>query len=133
MTINKKYQRFLKYFIIGFSTFLFDLILLYVFTDFFKINYLISVSLAFLIAVSINYYFSRRFVFSKTKRDLKLGFYIFLGITISGLIFITLLMLLLVEKLNLNYLVARIIVAGIVGIYNYTTNLFFNFKVVGEH
>jgi len=131
--MSKTITRFSKYFLIGFFTFLFDLFLLYFLTDFLSINYLISTGLAFLIAVSINYYFSRRFVFSKTTREVNQGYCIFLGITGAGLIIVVLLMAILVERTNLDYLSARVIVAGIVGVCNYLINLFFTFKVAGKH
>ncbi len=131
--MNKAFIRFLKYFSIGFSTFLFDLFLLFFLTDVLLINYLVSTGLAFIIAISINYYFSRKFVFSKSTRKTKQGYFIFLGIAGLGLLFVVFLMALFVEILFLDYIIARVIVAGIVGMYNYLVNLFLNFKVVGNH
>ncbi len=133
MKSNRALIRFLKYSSVGFSTFIFDLFLLYFFTDILLINYLISTGLAFVIAITINYHLSRKFVFSKTTRGAKHGYYIFLSIAGLGLLFVVLLMALFVEKMNLNYVLARIIVAGIVGMYNYLVNLFLNFKVAGNH
>lgn len=130
---NKTITRFLKYASIGVSTFLFDLFLLYFLTDVLLINYLISTGLAFVIAISINYFFSRKFVFSKTVRKVDTGYYIFVMTAVLGLFFVVLLMAILVESLKLDYLIARVIVAGIVGIYNYLVNLFLNFKVAGNH
>jgi len=131
--MKKSIQRFSKYFLIGFSTFLFDLLLLYFFTDFLLINYLVSAGIAFIIAVSINYYFSRKFVFTKTLRKMDHGYYAFLIISGVGLFFVVALMAFLVEILSFNYLISRILVAGIVGIWNYLMNLYFNFKVAGNH
>lgn len=131
--MHKGLSRFLKYFLVGFSTFLFDLFLLYFLTDVALLHYLLATALAFIFAVSVNYYFSRKFVFSKTTRKVNEGYYIFLGVAGIGLVLVVLLMALLVEKIQLNYVVARIIVAGIVGIFSYTTNLFLNFKVAGTH
>lgn len=131
--MNKALVRFLKYSLVGFSTFTLDLFLLYFLTDILLINYLVSTGLAFIIAISINYHFSRKFVFSKTARGKKQGYFIFLSISGLGLLMVIALMALLVEKINLNYVLARIIVALIVGIYNYLVNLFLNFKVAGNH
>jgi len=131
--VNKTVSRFLKYASIGFSTFVFDLFLLYFCTDVLLINYLVSTGLAFIIAVSINYYLSRKYVFSKTTRGVHEGYYIFLGIAGFGLLLVIVLMAIFVEKMYLNYMLARIIVAGIVGMYNYLVNLFLNFKVAGNH
>lgn len=131
--MNKTVLRFLKYFFVGFTTFSFDLFLLYVFTDILLFNYLFAAGLAYLIAVSINYYLSRRFVFPQTVRELDKGYYSFITISGVGLLFVIGLMYFAVEVLNLNHLVSRVIVAGIVGMWNYLMNLFFNFKVAGKH
>lgn len=131
--MSRALVRFFKYFIVGVSTFLLDLLLLYVFTDLFQINYLISTAIAFVIAVSINYYFSRKFVFTKTLQKIDHGYYAFLLISGAGLFFVVILMALFVEKLSFNYLLSRVLVAGFVGIWNYLMNLYFNFRVAGKH
>ena len=131
--MNKTITRFLKYFSIGFSTFLFDLLLLYLLTDFLHIHYIVSTGLAYAVAVSCNYYLSRKFVFSKTLRRVDHGYYAFMCISGAGLLFVVLLMSLLVGVLHFEYLLSRILVAGVVGIWNYLMNLFVNFKVAGKH
>ncbi len=131
--MNKTFIRFFRYFSVGVSTFILDLLLLYLFTDFFLINYLISAGIAFVIAVSINYYFSRKFVFTKTLRKIDHGYYTFLLISGIGLFFVVILMAFFVEILSFNYLFSRVLVAGFVGIWNYLMNLYFNFKVAGNH
>ena len=131
--MRKTIIRFLKYFLVGFSTFLFDLLLLYLFTDFLHLNYLLSVAVAYFIAVSINYYVSRRFVFSKTLERVDKGYVNFILIGSIGLLFVVLLMAFFVETLNIEYVISRIIVAAIVGFWNYLMNLYVNFKVSGNH
>lgn len=126
---KKHLLRFAKYTFVGFSTFVVDLFLIYFLTEILHINYLISVGLSFIIAVTINYHYSRKFVFRETTRELYLGYINFLIIAILGLILIILLMAILVEVFSINYIVARILVACLVGIYNYLTNLLLNFKV----
>ena len=132
-SVNKTFIRFFKYFLVGFSTFILDLLLLYLFTDIFLFNYLVSTGVAYIIAVSINYYFSRRFVFSKTSRRIDHGYYSFLLISGTGLLFVVILMSFFVEILSLDYLLSRILAAGFVGTWNYLMNLYFNFKVAGNH
>jgi putative flippase GtrA len=126
-------QRFLKYSMIGGSTFAFDLVLLYVFTDLMHINYVLASGIAFLIAVSINYYCSRKLVFKGTKRDLRTGYLYFLIIAGTGLFFVMSAMFVLVDVLNLHYLLSRVCIAGVTGFWNYLTNLYFNFKMAGKH
>lgn len=126
-------MRFLKYIVVGFSTFLFDLLLLYILTDILFVNYVLSAGVAFLIAVSINYYLSRTFVFNRTTREFVGGYYWFIAIAGIGMLAVMGLMFLFVAIFGWYYLVSRVVIAGIVGLWNYVMNLFFNFKVVGKH
>jgi putative flippase GtrA len=125
--------RFLKYASVGCSTFLFDLFLLYLLTDSFKIHYAIATPVAFGIAVSINYFISRRFVFKGTLRSVHAGYGVFLAIAGTGMAAVTGLMVVFVEVLHMDYLPARVIIAGMVGMWNYFMNVYVNFKVAGKH
>jgi putative flippase GtrA len=118
---------------VGVSTFLLDLGLLWCMTELLHIPYYLSTGIGFLLAVSVNYFISRHFVFSGTTRPLSHGyaFFIIMAVTsaflISGAVFV------LVQYAGLQYLLARTAVAGIVGVVGYLINLQFNFKVVGLH
>ncbi len=126
-------KRFFTYVQVGGSTFLLDLLLLYIFTDIFLVNYLVATAVAFVIAVSINYIISRRYVFKGTLRQLHTGYVVFGGIALSGLMLVVVLMAIIVEKFHVDFIVARVIVACVVGMWNYLMNLYVNFKVVGQH
>ena len=130
--MNFAVVRFLKYSSVGVSTFLFDLLLLYIFTDILEMNYLVAAGVAFLIAVSINYVVSRKFVFKGTLRGVKSGYVNFIGIAGIGLLFVVSSMYVLVTVFSLPPLISRIGVAGITGFWNYLMNLFINFKVAGK-
>ena len=131
--VPRSVQRFLKYSVIGGGTFSFDLVLLYVLTDIIHVNYVLAAGLAFLVAVSINYYLSRKFVFNGTTRDLRSGYLYFLLIAGTGLFFVMSAMFVLVDVLNFHYLVSRVCIAGVTGFWNYLTNLYFNFKMAGKY
>lgn len=131
--MKKSLQRFLKYASVGTSTFLFDLLLLYILIDYVKIYYPLATALAFGVAVSINYFISRRFVFTGTLRSVHAGYGMFLSIALVGMGAVTGLMVVFVEVFHLSYLPARVIIAGIVGLWNYLMNLYVNFKVAGRH
>jgi putative flippase GtrA len=126
-------KRFILYSFIGAGTFAFDLFLLFLFTDIMGMNYLVAVGIAFLIAVSINYILSRQFVFKGTTRGHSEGYSYFIIIAILGLVLVTGSMYVLVELLGVYYLVARVLIACLTGIWNYLMNLFFNFKVAGVY
>jgi putative flippase GtrA len=131
--MDKATVRFLKYFVVGFSTFLFDLLLLYILTDIVLVNYVLSAGVAFLIAVSVNYYFSRIFVFTQTERRFVSGYYWFIGIAGVGVLMVMSLMFLFVAIFGWPYLISRVLIASVVGVWNYLMNLFFNFNVAGKH
>ncbi len=132
MIMSTKIIRFARYTAVSVSTFLLDLLLLFLFTDFFGWQYVFSAGVAFIIAVSINYFVSRRFVFRGTVRSVGEGYGIFLAIAFAGLITVTALMALFVGVFGWHYLISRILIAGIVGFGNYLMNLYVNFKVVGS-
>lgn len=144
MDINKAYvsflnietpafQRFFKYALVGGSTFLFDLLLLSLFIGVLHWNPAGAAGFAFLIAVSINYVLSRRFVFKGTLRSVHAGYGGFLAIAGCGLLIVTVGMHGLVNVLGWNYLLSRVLIALVTGTWNYLLNLYVNFRVAGKH
>jgi putative flippase GtrA len=126
------YKRFFRYAAIGVGTLIFDLAMLYVAVSTLHISYLIATPVSFLIAVSCNYILSRNIVFKGTKRSWHGGYAYFISIALLGAVLTTSLVATLVSFFGLYYLLARVLVAGIVGIGNYLFNLYINFKVAGE-
>ena len=126
-------QRLLKYTSIGVGTFAFDLALLFVLIDLLQINYLLAAAAAFAIAVSVNYLISRHFVFRGTLRGVGSGYLNFMFIAGTGLLVVVGGMYVLVDVLSLHYLISRVSIAGLAGLWNYLMNLYVNFKVVGQH
>jgi len=124
--------RLLKYSSVGLSTFILDLAMLFILTDLFNIYYVLSASLAFLISFSVNYPLSRRYVFTGTLRSVGTGYIIFIFIGSAGLVMVGSLMYALVDLVGLNYIISRVIIAAIVGLWNYFMNLYVNFKVAGK-
>lgn len=125
--------RFLRYSAIGVATLSFDLMLLAAATQLLHIPYYVATPVAFLVAVSLNYALSRTFVFKGTERPVHHGYAYFIAIALVGALAITGAVYLLVTYAHLYYLLARILVAGVVGIANYLSNLHLNFKVAGKH
>ncbi len=130
---RRSVTRFLKYLSVGVSTLSFDLLLLFALTEWLQVPYYLATPGAFLVAVTINYVVSRRHVFTGTERTLHTGYAYFITFALVGAGVTTLGVTLLVTYLGLYYLVARILVAGFVGMGTYLSNLFLNFKVAGKH
>ncbi|MEK7079924.1 MAG: GtrA family protein, partial [Patescibacteria group bacterium] len=76
---------------------------------------------------------SRLHGFRGTERSWHAGYGYFLLAAGSGALLSTSGVALLVLIFHLHYLVARILVAGFVGMLTYLINLRFNFRVMGTH
>lgn len=126
-------ERFIRYGMVGGSTLLIDLTILYVLTEIFSVHYQIGIAIGFLIAVSINYLVSRRWVFKHTDRGFLMGYVFFIKFALVGLFLTMSITWYLVEILGIYYLASRLGAAGIVGVSNYLSNLYLNFRVAGKH
>lgn len=126
-------KRFARYTVVGTSTFAIDLALLYILIDIVALNYLVGAGVAFVCAISINYFLSRRYVFKGTQRDIRSGYVNFIAIALVGLLIVIGGMYVLVSLLGVGYVIARFIVAVMTGFWNYLLNLFVTFKVAGRH
>ncbi|HVM73784.1 MAG TPA: GtrA family protein [Candidatus Paceibacterota bacterium] len=133
MQLSPTYRRFARYSIIGASTFLLDLAMLYVAVSIIGIPYYVATPCSFLIAVSCNYFWSRHFVFHGSERSLHAGYAYFIMVALSGAATTTMLVAGLVSFVGIYYIFARIIVAGVIGMANYLFNLHINFNVAGKH
>ncbi|WP_320176024.1 GtrA family protein [Maridesulfovibrio sp.] len=129
---TKGFLRFLRYTYVGGGTFLFDLAMLYLFTDGLKWHPVFAAGVAFLIAVSTNYLISRKLVFKGTSRKFKQGYLGFLLIAVTGLIIVTGGMFLMVDILQWQYIISRILISLVTGLWNYLLNLYVNFRVAGK-
>lgn len=128
---KKSITRFGKSFGVGLVTFALDLALLSLFIDVFHLYYVVAAGVAFVIATSLNYVISRRYVFTGSERGVRSGYLLFLLIGGVGVLIITTLMYVLVDVFAFHYLISRILIAGVVGWWNYLMNLHVNFKVAG--
>lgn len=125
--------RFAKYCLVGGSTFLLDLILLFIFTHSLGWSPVMSSGFAYFIAVSVYYILSRKLVFQGTLRGVGEGYLGFMLIAGAGVATVTIGMHLLVTILEWQYLLSRLIVAVVTGMWNYLLNLYVNFRVAGTH
>ncbi len=124
------FRRFVLYSMVGVGTYLFDLLLIYLFKTFLSFPDALAVGLGFLIAVSTNFLISYLWVFKGTEQTKLRGYLYFICIATFGLAVIVVGTLSVKTFFSLDLYVARTIIAGIVGILNYTLNAFFNFKMI---
>jgi len=114
------------------SCFGLDVLILFLLVELLLTNYLISAVISFIIAHTINYILSRYWIFKGTKTKFAQSYLQFFLVAIVGIIFLVSAMTILVETLNLHYLVSKILVAITLGLFNFFMNYFFTFKLGHE-
>ena len=123
------FSRFVGYSVLGTSAFAIDLGLIYIFYEVIGLAYTLSVPLAFLMATSLHYGAARALVFHDTTRPIGSGYFLFIGIMVTNALIITGLVYALVEYGGMDLYIARIGVAGIIGLVSFYVNARYNFKV----
>ena len=89
-------------------------------TEIFNVRYLISCAISFSVSVILNYFLSIKYVFNVTHKTSKgAEILIFVFLSVIGLMLNQFLMWWTVERLSINYLIAKIIATVIVMGYNY--------------
>ena len=87
-----------------------------------------ATGISFLIANSIHYLFGRTWIFAGSDRKVAAGYVLFVGNAIVGLIVTIGLFWAFTRLMNLNYLVARVIVSIFAGLAVFVLNAGLNFK-----
>ncbi|MDB2158900.1 MULTISPECIES: GtrA family protein [Clostridium] len=119
-------NQIIKFGIVGVLAFLIDYVLLFVLVEYLGMYYLISSAISFTVSVVFNYICSMKFVF--TRRDdisKKKEFIVFLILSIVGLLINQAMMWIMVDKLLIYYMISKIIVTGIVMIWNFISRKIF--------
>jgi len=120
--MKKLMEQILKFGVVGGLAFLIDYSILYVLTEFAGLHYLISGGISFTISVIFNYLMSIFWVFETKKDQNKTRqFLIFVILSIIGLGINQIVIWLLVEKLSIHYMIAKIAATAIVMVYNFIT------------
>lgn len=115
-------RQFLGYVVVGGTAFIFDFTALFVLTDYFHFYYLASASAGFLLGMLVNYFLCIRHVFNfRAVKDRQFHeFSLFAAIGIAGLLLNNSLLYGLTDGAGLHYLLAKVLVAGIVLIFNFS-------------
>ena len=116
MNINK----IIKYSIVGGIAFIADFSIFYMAINFIGVNYFVSGIYSFIVGVFVNYFLARRFVFynhNKVKKSTELlGVYLISGI---GLLIHQFTIYSLVEFINSDIYVSKILASLVVFLWNY--------------
>jgi len=133
MSLKKFAFRFIAFNGIGICAFIIDIVLLTLLTEYFKVYYLTSAALAFIIATTFHYLVVRRIAFKSTSRPLAQGYAYFIIIAIINLILTILILKFSVEIIGLHYLIARPLVSVFIGLWNFIISTKLTFKTPLYH
>jgi putative flippase GtrA len=123
-------KRGAKYATVGGGTYLFDLCLIYIMTTYLGVNTTLAVGLGYLVAVNLNFLLTYYYVYRGTTQTLGQGYLFFITLIFFGALIIAYGTTYLATEFSLPLLLARSIVAIMVGTTNFLINTFFNFKLV---
>ncbi len=124
--VSKKTENLLiqifKFGIVGVIATVIDFGFLYIFKEFAHINTIIANTLSFCISVIYNYIASVKWVFNVNKeKNPKKNFILFIVFSVIGLILNDAIMWVCTDKLNIHYLIAKVIATALVMIFNFVT------------
>jgi putative flippase GtrA len=107
-----------------------DFLVLYVLTEIFEVNYLLSAVVGFMVGLCINYLLSVKWVFNSRSLDNKhLEFIAFGGIGLVGLGINTTGMWFLTDELGVYFLFSKVLITGIVFLWNFTARRSLLFQI----
>jgi len=132
-TNNTKIQ-FVRYIFVGGIAAVVNIGLLFVLTSIFDIYYIISNVVAFIAGLTVNYFLTKKLVFtSKTRINSKLEYCIYGIIGIAGLIIDTTILWFLTSKIGIFYLLSKVISTLIVFAWNFSARKLLYMKVDGAN
>ncbi len=117
---NNTFIQLIRYAIVGWLAFIFDIGILYILTEYFDVYYLLSAAIAFAIALSIDYYitiiwvFTKRTIYSRYKELL-----IFAIIGLTGLLLNVFIIWFFTEITNIYYIYSKIISSFMIYLWNF--------------
>lgn len=126
---NNLFLQLFRYTFVGCLAFIVDFGLLFLFTDFVGMHYLLSASLSFVAGLLVNYIISKLWVFDKTSiKNGKLEFLVFALIGVIGLGLTELLMWFFTDVLGFFYMLSKILTTAIVYFWNFFARKYMIFK-----
>ncbi len=117
---NSFFLQLFRYTFVGGLAFAVDFGALFLLTEHFKLHYLISAGISFILGLIVNYFLSVKWVFnSRTVKNHFLEFVIFSLIGLIGLGLNEFFLWIFTEKFLMYYLVSKIVTAIIVYLWNF--------------
>lgn len=120
--MKKLLEQILAFGVVGILATLIDYFLMILLTEVFHVFYLVSSTFSFLVSLVFNYICSMKFVFqSRDDLSRRKEFFIFLVLSILGLLINQAVLWFMVELFHIWYAIAKIFATGVVMIWNFIT------------
>lgn len=120
--MNKLVNKIIRFSIVGGIATIIDFACLFIFKEFLNFNVILANTLSFIISVTYNYIASITWVFDTNKnKNKKVQFVLFVIFSIVGLIINNIILYILTDKLNIYYLISKVVATMIVMIFNFIT------------
>ena len=126
-----KYEEIIGYLIFGGLTTVVNIAVFYLFDSVFEVHYLIANAIAIVVSILFAFFTNKKYVFKSSTPTVQLWlkeFSLFVSFRLLSAVFDMGSMWLLVDGLNLNANVAKVITQFIVVVLNYGFSKFFIFK-----
>jgi len=128
-TIPQEFRQFFKYCLVGISGTLIDLISLYIFVEYVGIAIIPAAVLSFLLAVTNNFTFNKKWTFKSKSRNIKKLYIKFLIVSTVGLGLTIAFMYVFVNILEIWYMLAKVFTSIVVLTWNFLGNKTWTFKL----
>lgn len=123
--MKKLFKQIIRFSIVGVCAFIIDYTLLYILTEYLNIYYFYSSIISFLVSLTFNYVVSIKWVFKANKKTSIKDFLVFIILSIIGLFINQIIMYIMVEKVNVYYMISKLCSTIIVMLWNFVTKKIF--------
>ena len=123
-----KYKIYIKYVISGCTGAFVNLATLFILTEFANIYYMVSAVIAFLVSLSVGFNLQKRWTFQDNNKKVFKQVALYFVITSTNLLINMALLYFLVEKLDVWYMLAQVIIYGSLSVFSFIMYKFLVFK-----
>lgn len=128
MQNRTNYAQIIKFTVAGVIGAGIEISLFILMVDFMGIFYLTANLIAISIAVIVNYIISQKWVFDSGRYSKKVEFAAFMGVSFFALLLNQLFMWLMVDSLELDTTISKVLAIGLVAVFTFVAKKFFVFK-----
>lgn len=130
-SLVSRYEEVIGYLVFGVLTTVVNIVVFYLFDSVFEVHYLVANAIAIVVSILFAFFTNKKYVFKSSTPTFQLWlkeFSLFVSFRLLSAVFDMGSMWLLVDGLNVNANVAKIITQFIVVVLNYAFSKFFIFK-----